>query len=406
MAKGRGATRAVVYLGLGVGVLVILFILGLFISSKPYLPYDARSAQPDGTKALYMLLQQQGTAVSQVTTPVPQGRGLMIMLEPAGALDQQECQQVLAWVEQGNTVLVNSDDSVDVYPYLHCEFTPGITGKMDDSDSGVSNVYVNSQNPLLKDVRELTLTGHMRLKKHPDMTFSYGDEHGIYLAECRKGKGRIIFLTTSPDLFTNKAINQKDNLILFLNIVRLYGQEGTWFNDRSSAMAWKQQSASPLLDRSDFWKIFSWPWRLMTIQCMLVVLCLFYSWGKRFGRAVPLAKHVEQPAGDYVICLANIYRQARARQLVLDSIYQGFRQELEKYLGISPLLSDEELVRICSSRQCVDAEQLKYLLARCSGLLTRQNLREAELLEMARAIAIWQDSNLSFKGKRSKIHYG
>ncbi len=378
MVKNKRNTRMFIYFG--IILLIILVVLIFYIPQPAYLPYSTSSPEPDGTKALYLLLEQEGFGSSRLTDAVPRGQGLMVMVEPSGNLREQDWQQVLAWVNRGNTLLLASDNPEGLSKRYKYEIinVPGIPGTQ----------QINSVNPLLRDVRELTLSGETRFKKHKAMTFTYGDEQGIFLAETVQGKGRIIFLTM-PDLFTNKEINKKDNLILFLNIVRLYGQEGVWFNEFANGFAWREMKEG----------IFTWPLRLAAMQFVLAVLLLYYYWGKRFGRAIPLPDKIGLVSGDYVSSLANIYRMGRARQLTLDSIYLGFKRDLAQYLGVADSLSNEELVKIFSGRPRIDAEKLKDLLRRSAGLLAKPDFSEKDLFSIARDMEIWRKSNLDSGAK-------
>lgn len=374
MAKAVLNFRMLLYLALGIFVVIVL--LGTIApNNTAYPPYTTHSAKADGTKALFVLLSKEGFSVSRLLTSVPQNPGLMIVLEPDSNFTEQDWAQVLAWVGRGNTLLLASDNMQGVPKSLGYEMVPVSGG------SGPQQVV--SDNPLLKGVEELTLSGGVRLKKHNSLAFAYGDEHGIYLAESIYENGRIIFFT-NPEIFTNKEINQKDNLILLLNIVRSYGRENIWFNESVHGFNWDMNTR----------QLFTWPLRLVLIQLALATLMLFYFWGKRFGRPRPLPAEMSRFSGDYVSSLAHIYRQGRARNLILESIYLGLKQDLVQYLGVPPNLSDGDLVKLCFGQRRIDASKLQDLLGRCTELLHNPGLSEKDLFSLARAVAIWQQKNL------------
>jgi len=378
MARGVLNFRLLLYLALGIfGVIVLL---GVIAPHNPaYPPYTTHSAKPDGTKALFLLLGKEGFAVSRLLASVPQTPGLMIIMEPGSDFTDQDWARVLAWVGRGNALLLASDNVHGLPKSLGYEIVP-VSGGLSGSQGP------GPDNPLLKDVEELTLSGGVRLKKHASMAFAAGDERGIYLAESVYGNGRVICLT-SPEIFTNKEINQKDNLILLLNIVRNYGRENIWFNEAAHGFN---------LDRNTR-QLFTWPLRLGLIQLALGILMLFYFWGKRFGRPRPLPAKLSRFAGDYVSSLAHIYRQGRARHLILESIYRGLKQDVARYLGVPPNLSDGELVKICCGQRRIDAPKLQDLLERCTELLHNPGLSEKDLFATARAVAIWQTKNLDLR---------
>jgi hypothetical protein len=216
------------------------------------------------------------------------------------------------------------------------------------------------------------------------MSVVYGDEQGAYLAEVAYGKGRILLLTL-PNVITNKEIGQKDNLILLLNIVRLYGQKGIWFNEYVHGYTWEKAAR----------EVFAWPLRLVAIQLGLGVLLFYWFWGKRFGRPLPLTDNKSLYIDDYVNSIANIYRQGRARHLVLDSIYQGFKDDLAQCLGVRDGLATSDLVKLCAGRPSVDSQSLKGLFSRCEKLMHQPDLAETALFTVVRDMEIWLENNFN-----------
>lgn len=374
MANRMTFTRRLVFGGLACGLIVLL--LGLFTGQTEYLPYATDNPKGDGTKAMFLLLDQAGFRTSRLLAVTPQEGGLMVMLEPDGNLREQDWRQVLGWVERGNTLLLASDKSNGLYQHFKFELSR--------APDPATSQRLSSGHRLLENVGELTLPGPARLKQHQDMAFAQGDERGVYLAEVRQGKGRIVLLTL-PALFTNKELDQKDNMVLLLNIVRLYGREDVWINEAVHGYSWEEATR----------EVFAWPLGLAAGQLALGLLLLYWFWGKRFGRPVPLPAGKGPESGDYVNSMANIYRQGRARRLVLESVYQGFRQDLARYLGVREDTADTELVKRYSGRSRIDSKTLGDLLGRCEELLARPGFGEPALLGVARDIEIWLQSNLT-----------
>jgi hypothetical protein len=375
MAKITRNTR--IFIVLGLLMIMLLLVSFFYLPRTAYPPYSTYSPKPDGAKAILLLLNQEGIEASRLFDPAPSGRGLMIILEPEDNLIQQDWQQALAWVDQGNTLLIAGGNP----NFLYQELGYGLI----DAPGGIKTHQISSANPLLKDVRELTFPGGTRLTEHQTMTFAYGDEHGIYLAEVVQGKGRLILLTL-PDLLTNREIALADNLILFLNIVTIYGQkdEVIWFNEFAHGYTWQKTTR----------EVFTWPLRLVVMQLALGVLLLYYYWGKRFGRIIPLPENLSLVSGDYVSSLANIYRQGRARHLIMGSIYQDFKYDLAQYLGVSKHLSNQELVNFFSQRPRIDSEKLEELLGRWAELVKKPGISETDLFKIVREMEIWRINNL------------
>jgi hypothetical protein len=361
----------------GITLFALLMLSSILVPMAAYPPYTTYSPNPDGAKAIFLLLRQEGLGASRLDTVVPDGRGLMIMVEP-DSLGEQDWTQALDWVARGNTLLLADDSSNYLYQHSGLNLVQG--------PGSFQTVPVVSVNPLLKDVRSLAISGGARFQKTQSTAFAYGDEQGAYLAEVAEGEGRIVLLTL-PDIVTNREIDQADNLILFLNVVRLYGQSGIWFNEFSHGYTLEKTTR----------EAFTWPLRLVVIQLALGILLLYYYWGKRFGRPMPLPDHPGLVAGEYVTSLAGIYRQGRARRLILDSIYQGFKRDLAQYLGAPRNLPSGELVTALSRRPLIDTKKLAELLGHCEGLLSKPGFSEADLFAIVRQMERWRESNLKVR---------
>ena len=379
----KNITTGRILLYSGISLFALLVLSSILVPMAAYTPYTTYSPNPDGIKAIFLLLQHEGLGASRLDTAVPVGRGLMIMLEP-DSLGEQDWRQALDWVARGNTLLLADDNPNDLYEHLGLNLVQG--------PNSFQTEPVASANPLLKDVRELSLSGGARLKKTPSTTFAYGDGQGAYLAEVAEGDGRIVLLTR-PDIFTNREIDQADNLILFLNVIRLYGQSGIWFNEYSHGYTLEKTTR----------EAFTWPLRLVAIQLALGILLLYYYWGKRFGRPVPLTDHPDLVAGEYVSSLAGIYRQGRARRLILDSIYQGFKRHLAQYLGAPRNLPSGVLVTALSRRPLIDTKKLAELLEHCEGLLSKPGFSEADLFAIVRQMERWRVNNLEVRTSRFEV---
>ena len=364
----------------GLALLILLIVLNLFLPRASYHPpFTTYSPNPDGSKAIFLLLNKEGVEASRHFAAVPEGQGLMVMVEPI--ISEQDWQEVFAWVAGGSTLLLSSDKPG--FPHQHLNY------KIVSGPEWSKSHHVSSNHIILADVGELSLTGGTRLEKHEAMAFAYGDEKGIFLAQAEWGEGQVIFLTM-PELITNAVIDKFDNVFLFLNIVRLYGQEGVYFNEFVLGYTLPE----PATD------VFNWPLFLVVIQLALGALLLFYYWGKRFGRPVPLPAGPYRITGEYVSSIANIYRQGRARHIILENITDAFRHDLSRYLGAGKNLTNEELVNNFSQRPHIDVRVLNDLLVRCELLFKKTVISEPELFAIARDLGMWQENNLIHRLER------
>lgn len=379
MAKKAPTSR--IYIAAG-GALAVIIILCAMLPQADNVFYSTLSSGAKGTKAVFLLLEKEGQKVERAAGFVPPGSGLAILLEPAGRLSAEDRDRLLEWMTDGNTVLLAGDQPNLLYRYFGFWPEPAL--------SRPPIASVSSSHQLLQGVGQLALVEGTRVNDAAAADFQYGDDQGAYLGEVVYGKGRMVFLTV-PGLLSNQQIGEQDNLILFLNIVRLYGGAGIWFCEGTGVKSGHAAQRALL-----------GPLALTGGQFILGLLLLYYFWGKRFGRAISLTVKDKQLTGSYVSSLAVIYRQARARHLIFESIYQGFREDLARYLGMPSSSSNDELIGLFSSRANIDAQKLGDLLNNSEQILVRPDFTEDELLAIVREMESWREDNLSFKAKRGK----
>jgi hypothetical protein len=362
---------------------LLVALAAFWFRTETYPAYSSHSPRPGGVKALVLLLENEGVPVARLQAAVPDKPGLLFILHGDDQMTGEDWESLLEWTGQGNTLFWAGRYS----PYLFDYF--GFEDAYTYQETAIRPV--SSPHPLFNGVENLTLSWG-RMQEHLRMDFAYGDEDGIFLAEVAEGSGRVVLLT-QPDLLTNRLIAQGDNLIFFLNVIRLYGREGIWFREPGLAYGGK--------DAAD--RVFTGPLRLVMLQLALGTLLLFVFWGKRFGRPVPLPQNMREVSGEYVRSLANIYRQGRARRLILESLEDQFRSELGRYLGGPVKMPDTKLLEHFRQRPWVDTEGLERLLERCRSASGRE-LGENELFTLARELELWQRSNLRRRPERGIRH--
>ncbi|EEG77966.1 DUF4350 domain-containing protein [Dethiobacter alkaliphilus] len=376
--------------------IIVLFVVALLVISLlifrtagPYQPYSSYSPMADGTKAIYLLLEEVGISSAQLLDAVPSDPGLMILIEPGDTLLVNHWHDLAEWVSQGNTIFIAAQHASPLYEQLELD-TELV---FHEPETHRISTEQDIKHHLLQDVETLTLNWGTRLVQHDKMGFAYGDQRGIFLAEKTLGEGQIIILTQSY-LLTNRFISQADNLILFLNVVRNYGQEGVWFNELAHGFSWTDEPTTA----------FIWPLRFAAAQLALGIALLFFFWGKRFGRPIPLTADHLPEAGEYITSLANIYRQGKAQKLALESFHQAFLDNLAKYLGAGANIPAHKLVQIFSKRPWVNVAELEELLTQCETLKAKTDITEQELFTLARNIDMWQENNLLRRPERRNMN--
>ena len=126
------------------------------------------------------------------------------------------------------------------------------------------------------------------------------------------------------------------------------------------------------------------PW--MMGQAALIAVLVVYSYGKRFGRPIPLRHERRTTNLEFVASMANITRLAEASDLAMEDIYSEFRKRLCRYSGVSSKLENSKLAAAAARRSRVDERGLSDLLSRCDEIATGTPVSEGELLRLVTRI--------------------
>jgi hypothetical protein len=121
-------------------------------------------------------------------------------------------------------------------------------------------------------------------------------------------------------------------------------------------------------------------------QAGLVGALLVYTYGRRFGRPIPLRRERRTTNLEFISSMANITRLARATDLAMQNIFYEFRKRLCRYEGLPAAVRAEVLVSAVASRAKLDSRELGRLLERCAAIAQGHMASDAELLRLVSRI--------------------
>jgi hypothetical protein len=399
MGTGR---RPMLLLYIGLPLVALFFIVVSSLAPKSYPDFSTYNADKGGTKAFYLLLERLKYPVSRFNQITPEhGRGLMVMIE-AEVISKKEADQLVAWVKRGNNLFIINSKADELSKSLKLSWTDS-DGKKDEDETEegkpkTKNLRVKADEKYFRDVNSLMLTEGNRLEpKAPDVEASYEDEFGTYLMVLKKGQGRILYLADSA-MVTNSQIKGQDNGVFLINIINdnlmRNNQSQLWFNE------W----VHGYTPNTELREILTWPIRLVVIQLLIGVIILFHYWGRRFSKPVPIPRESPGITGDIVSSLANIYRQGRARNIILTNIYYNFRSGLTHYLGVPAQTANKRIISIFAQRPHIDVTTLEKLIIQIENELKVKKVNESELLSLVRQMEVWRQDNLTSLQERRKIN--
>jgi hypothetical protein len=312
----------VALVGVAIGSVAVLYmILSKRATAGADMPeYSVYSDGPDGFAQAAALLRNLGWQPVAVTRPIQQThhRGLLILAESmdplpglgiAPKLSDNDVDNLLDWVKQGNTLLFLSPENTRLSEKLGVNIIEA--ARRDDTIYQAKPGAVGEYTARVDRVgleRTSTVSGR---KSVP--LWWLGDRPAAVAVQ--HGAGRIL-IVPDPSVLTHRGLRREDNAVFLYNLAALDAEEGRVYFDeyhhgiRSSGGLW-----SYLRYHGQHWII---------LQLVLVALMALWANGRRLGPATPIPVTKTADGVDYASSVARIYQKAEVRPLVAGILARHF----------------------------------------------------------------------------------
>jgi hypothetical protein len=331
-----------------------------------------------GTLAFYTLLEESGYRVARFEKPFTELKdnepGTLIVIAPPEAHnpDQDEISAVSKWVEAGGLlIIIDREIQVPV----------GDANVHTQLANSKSTVHSLQPTPFTHNVERVALSEYATRVSVDSRAATYhiGDDQAAILADAQVGKGRVVLLTDQY-IVANNGISQADNVILALNL--LAGRpEGKIAFDEYHHGYGASSTGGGLMS---YFRGTPVPW--MMAQAGLIAVLVVYTYGRRFGRPVPLRRERRTTNLEFVSSMANITRLAQASDLAMENIYSEFRKRLCRFSGVPAKIDNQRLAAAAAGRAKLDQRELSLLLGRCEEISRGEQVIESELLRLVTRI--------------------
>lgn len=316
-------------------VLAILFLLVLgWFALKPaatqYPPYAAASAQPDGIKAVLLLLGEKGKSVKEWRQPMrflpPQEGQTLLAVEP-NTLTPKEQEEIRQWVERGNHLLLFADRPEE---WEGLPFTTRFT----EQESKLRNL----RGPMLGEEQSGQAKSLVRLNEAQSMEALFYDDQGIVAGRTAVGKGRItLFLV--PEWMTNSQIERHSHF------------EAIWpYLIENGSVVWVDEYHHGLQEKPGVFAIY--PGWLLAICMQLAAALLMWVWwrGKRFGPVYTLREWTVRRGDETLLAVASWYEQRSLAQDALLHREAYLRQLIQERFGLHQRADRTEIIRVAKTK--------------------------------------------------------
>ncbi|GED70336.1 hypothetical protein BRE01_40380 [Brevibacillus reuszeri] len=319
----------------GIGIAVVFLLIVGWFAVKPaatnYPPYFAASAQPDGIKAILMLLEEKGGSVREWRQPMrflPNREAqLLLSVEPRGMLPS-EVEDIISWIEQGNHLILFEKSPQE------WEDIPFFTKEIEDTNSKERNI----RGALLGEGSSGLAQAGVRLIEDESMETLLYDDQGILAGRIQMGKGSMtLFLV--PDWMTNAQIQKWSHFEAIWPYI-----QGDW------SVVWVDEYHHGLQEKPGLLAIYPGWLVASCIQLAAALLLLVWWQGKRFGPVYTLREWTVRRGDETLLAIARWYEQ---RGLARDALLHReayLRQLIHDRWGVHQRADRAEIVRVAKNR--------------------------------------------------------
>lgn len=370
--------RLMLAISLGFVVLLILIVaVATPVEDDSNPTPSSYSAQANGAKAAYLLLQRSGYRVERWTRPLSSlaaqadEHTVVVLAEPYFfnvAAAREAVQQILA---RGGRVLATGLTGGMMLPENEVRPFPRIPAPECNLAANGFGAIAGSG-----DVRLAPQATWRQINPRHHTEFTCNGNAAV--VSYRFGKGQAIWWAGSQPL-QNSGIATADNLSLLLASVgspaeaRVVWDESL-HGDVEEAGLWSYARGTPL----------PWVW----LQLALGAALLIFSFSRRSGPLRPDPVASRATPTEFAQSLGALYHEAGAAGAALSTLYQRFRFRLEEQLGIahSGQTDPGQLARAAAVRFGYDPAGLERDLTACEAAARGGAIPEKLALALAQAL--------------------
>lgn len=333
---------------------------------------------PYGTLAFYTLLAEDHYNVTRFEKPFTELKdrepGTLIIIAPPDIHnpDAEELVALNKWVEAGGLLIIIDRE-------IHLSI--GDAAVRTEPGDSKATIHPLQPTPFNRSVQHVALSDHASRVKVDSRSTTYhiGDDQAAILADAQVGKGRVVLLT-DQFVVANNGIGQADNVMLALNLLSGRSEGKIAFDEYHHGYGGSATGGGLM----SYFRGTPVLW--MMAQAGLLLALVVYSYGRRFGRPIPLRIERRTTNLEFVSSMANITRLAEASDLAMENIYSEFRKRLCRFSGLPPKVENAKLAAAAARRSKLEERDLSSLLSRCEEITRGEQVSEPELLRLVRHI--------------------
>jgi hypothetical protein len=341
-------------------LMVVLAAISFLISppdSSPRAGGSSYSAEPDGTKAAYLVLKELGFDLQRSFEPIAEQRlnpskAVLILASPTEAPSTRDVRALRDFVDRGG-IVVAFGPSAGL-------FLPGVAAERSDRRQRALRTFQPAlPGPLTAGAPELSARARITPSLDDAYLPVYGSARDVGVITGRFGDGRVIWCLDDTPI-QNSGIDRAANVNVVVNAVRIAGPRTVSWDEHyhgERRSLWSYLAGTPL------------PWGAM--QLGIMALATLAGVMRRRG---PQRSRLVEPRTsplEFVETMGSLYERAGATREAIESARGRLRRRLAGAAGLSIASTDEQLVTAAATRVGIEAGRTREALGTAAEMLRR-----------------------------------
>jgi hypothetical protein len=323
----------------GLAIVAVAAIAGAPPPGGP--PLDPRSAKPDGTKGLVLLLTALGAHV-QANAPAPTGSG-QVALVLQDLLDGPTRDALRSWVAHGGTLVVTDPESdLAGIPRLRESGQLVIGASMSGELPRACDV------PALAEVTSVDPAGGVLFRPPASDAGCFRRGAGAFVDVHPLGQGTVVAIG-GPNAFINGNLGKADNSVLAASLlVPVPGTRVSFVGPAGQVGGGRKHLLDLVAGRlkEAFWQL----------ALAFAVLVLWRA--RRHGRPVPDTVPVELPGSELVVAVGRLLQEGKRRDQAAAVLRAQLGADLAARLGLPLSAGPDAVADAVARRAGVDRERV------------------------------------------------
>lgn len=306
-------------------------------------PLDPTSTGELGTRALVLLLEEMGAAVSISDRPPSGGAGVALLL--ADNLASEQVDELRRWVESGGTLVV-ADPFSEMAPILARE-----SGGLFEEVEADAMLDRDCDLAALRAVEQIEVPVPVAFDVPAGAIGCFPSGRGSFVVARAQGEGAVVAVA-GPGLWINANLDHADNAVLAVSLLAPR-PGGTVRFMEPPGPGEGRRSLTDLIRPS----VRSGLWQLV------VAFGLFALWrARRLGQPVGEPRVVEVPGSELVVAVGNMLQKAGRRDQAAAMIRRDLLRTIHQRLGLAPDAPSEVVLDAVQQRSTLPREHLEAVL--------------------------------------------